>query len=372
MHPLIAHRRWLQLYLAAWVPLGGLVVALLVATAGLPLAEALAVGLPLVAIYSQIGLSAWYVCRVTPLAAGTATEALRPALTLLTAAAVSSALWLLLGGAWSATLELLPPFAGVGERFRGAVPLLFGLGVLLYLLAAAGHYLALSLAASQAAEQRELEVRMLAREAELRALRAQVDPHFLFNSLNAVAALAGNDPAAARRMALMLADFLRQSLRLAERRTLPLGEELALVRAYLAIEQVRFGERLTVEERLDPAAEEVAVPPLILQPLVENAVKHGIAGLVGGGRIAIETRRGPAPGVGGGGVTVTVTNDRDPDAVASGAGAARTGAEGIGLANVRRRLAALYGDDARLRIAAEPGRFRVEVHLPAAGPAPAP
>jgi Histidine kinase len=362
MHPLIGQRRWLQLYLAAWLPLGGLVVALLVATAGLPLVEALVLGLPLVAVYSQIGLSAWYVCRVTPLSAGTASEAVRPALTLLAAAAVSSALWLLAGGAWAASLELLPPFAGVAARFRGAVPLLFGLGVLLYLLAAAGHYLALSLAASQAAEQRALEVRMRAREAELRALKAQIDPHFLFNSLNAVAALAGGDPAAARRMALMLADFLRKSLRLADRETIPLSEELALVRAYLAIEQVRFGERLAVEERLDPAAGEAAVPPLILQPLVENAVKHGVAGLVAGGRIVIETRRSPAIGAGGG-VTVAVVNDRDPDGGVGG------GAEGISLANVRRRLAALYGDDARLRIVAEPALFRAEVHLPAAGPA---
>ena len=206
---------------------------------------------------------------------------MRPALTLSVAAALSSALWLLLGGAWVATLELFPALAGAAGRYRGAAARCSSrLGVLLYLLVAAGHYLALAVEASRSAERRALEARVLAREAELKALRAQVDPHFLFNSLNAVAALAGGDPAAARRMALMLADFLRQSLRLVERATIPLDEELALVRAYLAIEQVRFGERLAVAERLDPAAGVVPVPPLLLQPLVENAVKHGIAGLV--------------------------------------------------------------------------------------------
>ena len=356
MHPLIAHRGWYRLYLAGWLPPVGLVVFLLATTAGLPLVEAVTVGLPLVAVFSQIALSAWYVCRVTPLRVVEAADLLRPTLTLAVAAVLSSALWLLLGWAWVATLELFPGLAGAADRYRGALPLLFALGVLLYLLVAAGHYLALAVETSRSAERRALEARVLAREAELKALRAQVDPHFLFNSLNAVAALAGGDPPAARRMALMLADFLRQSLRLVERGTIPLDEELALVRAYLAIEQVRFGERLTVVERLDPAAGDAPVPPLLLQPLVENAVKHGISGLVDGGRIEIATDRR------GGFVTVEVVNDRDPDAV--GARGGGRGGEGIGLANVRRRLAALYGDEARLRAAAELGRFRVEVRLP--------
>ena len=366
MHPLIVHRGWYRLYLAGWLPLAGLVVFLLVATAGLPLGEALAVGLPLVAVFSQIALSAWYVCRVTPLRVVEAADLLRPALTLSVAAALSSALWLLLGCAWVATLELFPALAGAADRYRGALPLLFALGVLLYLLVAAGHYLALAVETSRSAERRALEARVLAREAELKALRAQVDPHFLFNSLNAVAALAGGDPAAARRMALMLADFLRQSLRLVERDTIPLDEELALARSYLAIEQVRFGERLAVAERLDPAAGVAPVPPLLLQPLVENAVKHGIAGLVDGGRIEIATH------LGGAFITVEVVNDRDPEGSGrggSGVGAVGRGGrgadtDGIGLANVRRRLAARYGDEAHLRTTAEPGRFRVEVRLP--------
>lgn len=351
----------------AWLPLALLVVALLVSAAALPAAEAAAVGLPLVLVFSQIGLSAGYVCRTTPLAVERGAgwvEALRPGLTLGAAAAVSSALWLLLGRGWVGVLALAPTFTGAVERFRGAAPLLFGLGVLLYLLAAGGHYLALSVEESRAAERRALELQMLAREAEVRALRAQVDRHFLFNSLNAVAALAGGDPPGARRMALMLADFLRRSLRLAERDTLPLAEELALARAYLAIEQVRFGERLAVEERVDDGVGALAVPPLLLQPLVENAVKHGIAGLVAGGRIALEARRA------GAGAVVAVINDRDPEAAAGQSGRGGRG-EGIGLANVRRRLAAFYGRDARLDVEAEPGRFRVAVHLPAAAEPPA-
>jgi hypothetical protein len=377
VNPFPTRRGWLKLYLAAWLPLALLVAALL-AFAGLPPAEALAVGLPLVLLFSQIGLSAGYLCRALPLRFDRRAEwaaALRPVAVLGAAAALSSALWVLFGRGWAAVLALAPPYDGVTERYREATPLVFGLGVLLYLLAAAGHYLALALDESRAAERRALELAMLAREAELRALRAQVDPHFLFNSLNAVAALTGADPAGARRMALMLADFLRRTLRLAERPAIPLAEEVALARAYLAIEQVRFGDRLAVEARIDEGIGELAVPPLLLQPLVENAVKHGVAELVAGGRVSIAARRA------GDGATIEIANDRDPEApAAAGArtapgaaagggrpGGAAGGGEGIGLANVRRRLEARYGRDARLEIAAEPERFRVVVHLP--GPA---
>ncbi len=391
MHPFLHRRGWFRLYLAAWAPLALLVAALL-ALAGLPPLEALAVGLPLVLVYSQIGLSAWYVCRALPLRFESGTggegweEALRPVVTLGAAAAVSSGLWVLLGRAWAGALALTGSLSGAVGRYQEAVPLIFGLGVVLYLLAAAGHYLALAWEASRLAERRQMELTVLAREAQLRALRAQVDPHFLFNSLNTLAALAGSDPAGARRTALMLADFLRRTLRLGERDDVALGEELALARAYLAVEQVRFGDRLAVEERIDSALEGIAVPPLILLPLVENAVKHGIAALVAGGRVTIEVRRREADGGengggaahpdddggdGGSGAVVSIANDRDPDAPTG-----RTGEGiGLGLANVRRRLAARYGRDARLEVAAEPGRFRVELHLslrPPRPPAPGP
>ncbi len=394
MHPFLNRRGWFRLYLAAWAPLALLVAALL-ALAGLPPVEALAVGLPLVLVYSQIGLSAWYVCRALPLRFERESgwdgweEALRPVVTLGAAAAVSSGLWLLLGRAWSGALALTPTFAGAVGHYQEAIPLVFGLGVVLYLLAAAGHYLALAWEASRAAERREMELTVLAREAELRALRAQVDPHFLFNSLNTLAALAGSDPAGARRTALMLADFLRRTLRLGERDEVALGEELALARAYLAVEQVRFGDRLAFEERIADGLDRIAVPPLILLPLIENAVKHGIAGLVTGGRVTIEVRPRGGDGDPGGGVAATdrdgddegdrsagvhagtgavvsIVNDRDPDASAGRLGEGI----GLGLSNVRRRLAARYGRDARLGVAAEPGRFRVELHFPPRPPRP--
>ena len=197
-----------------------------------------------------------------------------------------------------------------------------------------------------------LETEVTAREAELRALRAQLNPHFLFNSLNSINALVGSDPEAARRMCEGLGDFLRRTLALGSRDAVSLGEELALVERYLGIEQVRFGERLRVERAVDPDAAACQVPPLLLQPLVENAIKHGIQDCLDGGAIRIEARRE------GGLLRVVVENPVDDEAPS------RRG-EGVGLENVRRRLEVFGARDAHLNSVRAGSRFRVTLTLPA-------
>ena len=141
------------------------------------------------------------------------------------------------------------------------LPLLTGAGTLLYLLSAGISYAAIGAQASQEAESREAEARNLARDAQLYALRMQINPHFLFNSLNSIAALATADGERARRMCIRLSDFLRTSLALGDRENIPLPEELALARRYLDVEQVRFGERLRVSEEIGPGARSAACPP---------------------------------------------------------------------------------------------------------------
>ena len=128
---------------------------------------------------------------------------------------------------------------------------------------------------------------VLTREAELRALRAQVDPHFLDNSLNSISVSTASYPAGARRMCILLADFLRNTLSVSAHESIRLADELALADRFPDIEQVRVGSRLKVERRVDVSAVDCLVPPLILQPLVENAVTHGIAGMLDGGLILL-------------------------------------------------------------------------------------
>jgi two-component system sensor histidine kinase AlgZ len=203
---------------------------------------------------------------------------------------------------------------------------------------------------SRDAERRGLHLQLQAREAELRALRAQIDPHFLFNSLQSISALTTADPGGARRMCLLLADFLRDTLTLGARERIPLAHEVALATRFLAVEQVRFGNRLRVEVATGDA-DDCLIPPLLLQPLVENAVTHGIAHLLDGGVVRIDASRGTAT------LTISVANPSDADRPA-GRGT------GLGLRNVRERLRSLYGTDAILRTQEADGRFTVRLELP--------
>src|SRR4029434_5547523 len=130
------------------------------------------------------------------------------------------------------------------------MPMLFIFGVVLFVIAVAFNYLLITFEVSRKAESRALELQVLAREAELKALRDQIDPHFLFNSLNSINALIMTDPAAARKMCVLLADFLRGSLKLGGEERITLLEEMRLAECYLDIERVRFGARLQVERHI--------------------------------------------------------------------------------------------------------------------------
>jgi len=180
---------------------------------------------------------------------------------------------------------------------------------------------------------REQELRELAVSAQLAALRAQLNPHFFFNSLNSIAQLISTDPAKAEVCVERLAEIFRYMLRSGHSEFVPLEEELKIAEAYLEIERARFGDDLAVEEHIDSRARQVPLPELILQPLVENAVKHGISRKIGGGLVRIEAalERGDLR------LTVADTGAglRHSDDVFDNGG--------VGLKNVRDRLLHLYG-----------------------------
>jgi hypothetical protein len=336
------------LYLLAWVPLAALLTSLLAATGRFSVGEAAALALPMALIYAFLCLSAWYLCRFAPIGSSRFWYLL---VWINPAAAIISVIW---SGAIGWGLALL---LGLEAAYPPNRPMLFGAGMMLYYLAAAFHYVLMAMQVSREAQQRELEAAMLARDAELRALKAQINPHFLFNSLNSISALTATDPVLARQMCILLSDFLRSSLGMGDRESIPLGEELALARHFLAIQQVRFGARLKVEEQFDAEAEACPVPPLILQPLVENAITHGVATLVEGGWIRLEAR------CDAGELAIVVENTFDPEAL-------RRRRTGVGLPNVRRRLAARYGEAGRVEVRESGDRFRVQVFLPAGAALP--
>jgi LytS/YehU family sensor histidine kinase len=347
MHPILARPGFLAAYIAIWLPLGVLLAGLLAVQGVLSWADAAIVAVPLSVSFGFLSLSAWYVTGGLPVERS---GALRVAVTATAASCLSSALWLLIARGWMGVIASLAQRGDVTAAFRAAAPTLFAFGFLLYLLAMAVSYLAAAFTVSRDAERRGLELQVLAREAELRALRSQIDPLFLFISLQSICALTTVDPAAARRMCLLLADFLRETLALGARDRIPLADELALVRKFLSAEQVRFGDRLQVEIT-SQAADAVAVPPLLLQPLVENAVTHGVAHVLEGGVVRVRAERHAT------GVTITVDNPCDRDRPA-GRGT------GLGLRNVRERLESAYGGEAFLTADERDGRFVVKVEIP--------
>jgi signal transduction histidine kinase len=189
-------------------------------------------------------------------------------------------------------------------------------------------------------------------EARLRALRMQLHPHFLFNTLNSVSALVDHRPAEARRILALLADLLRVSLRTDARHVIPLEDEIRFLERYLDIEQVRFGERLWVTMSVEPETRRAATPSFLFQPLVENAIRHGIAQRDEGGRMWISARRR------NGSLVIHVMDD--------GPGIdGRMVEEGIGLSNTRRRLGELYGAEQSLSLSQRPGGgLDVRVEIP--------
>jgi signal transduction histidine kinase len=349
MQPILAHRRHLIAYVAAWEALAGLLALLLGLTGSFSWLEGLALALPLCALYSFVCLGAFWVCRAAPLTTAGLARALGAQLA---AAALSSLVLFQASQTWASLLDRTSLFPRpLRERADTLLPLLLGMGVVLYLLSAAGQYLMAAWAASRRAETEALRYQVLSRENELRALRAQVHPHFLFNSLNSISALVGARPEEARRVCLLLADLLRQSLQAGQHDFRTLAQEVSLVRGYLAVEKVRFGDRLRVEEQVEAAAEACLVPSLLLQPLAENAVTHGIACLLEGGVVRLRAL------LQDGALVVVLENPRDETSPS------RPGT-GLGLDSVRRRLDASYGREASITVAREPTRFRVELRLP--------
>lgn len=351
MHPILGQPRRLVPYLLAWIPLGAILLYLLSSPGGLTWTSALVMAIPLCLFYAFLCLSAWYSCRVTPLeSSGFA----RLVLTHLVAAVIMSLLWMTAAEGIALLLATAKSFRGLDKQIRHDFPLLFVSGVLLYLLGVALHYVLLAAEVSREAEQREMQARILARDSELKALKAQVNPHFLFNSLHSISALTATDPKKAREMCIMLAEFLRATLGLGEKSAIPLRDEISLTRSFLSVEKVRFGERLNLDERIEPEALDYLVPPLLLQPLLENAVAHGVSNLTEGAWIRLQICRGS----GAGSLAIQVENNFDPEIPPRRR-------SGTGLRNVRQRLATRYGEQATFASWAEGDRFRVAMEFPA-------
>lgn len=282
-------------------------------------------------------------------------------LSLITGAALpATLLWLIVACSLKKLLaHLRPAWQQTAGIALGALAGLYGCGVLALMgLIESAPWLASALAGAllSAALVAALVLRArgatpAATTARLAELQARIRPHFLFNTLNSAIALVRAEPRQAERLLEDLSDLFRYALT-EQGQSVTLADEITLAQRYLAIEQIRFGERMALEWALDPMADAARLPPLLLQPLVENAVKHGVEPSALGARIRVSTqRRGSV-------VVIKVSNTVAPSAAVPSAGL------GLALANVRERLSLLHDVQARFNYALKDGVFQVRIEVP--------
>lgn len=224
-------------------------------------------------------------------------------------------------------------------------------GFLFYLLMVAVFYLYILYRKNREKADREKELRIEVREAVLRALKSQINPHFLFNSLNSIASLTITDPEKAREMVIALSDFMRYSLRKQQNEMVPLGDEINHTELYLKIEKIRFGSKMTYSFRVEPECIACQIPTLLLQPLFENSIKYGVYEASDPVEISLDARKENNH------VVLTLFNTYDPEA-------ATPKGEGIGLKNTRERLRLAYNSNNLINVEDRDGKFSVTIYLP--------
>ena len=225
-------------------------------------------------------------------------------------------------------------------------------GITYYLMISGAYYSLIHYREIKSREIKESQLQLHLKEMQFTALKNQLNPHFLFNSLNSINALITSSPQKARTMLIKLSDLLRLSISVQKQTFLKLSEELELARAYLDIEKIRLAERLEYKEKVN-AAEEVKIPSMILQPLLENAVKHGVSpsrkkGLIELSISAVDSK-----------MQIEVRNS-----MPAGNTAAKENNTGTGLKNIRKRLENIYGNDTEFSFGETDGLFTVKIELP--------
>ena len=224
-------------------------------------------------------------------------------------------------------------------------------GIFYYLLFVMYYYVMLYYEDLQDRLKIEAELKTLVNEAELTALRSQINPHFLFNSLNSISSLTITNPDKAQEMVIKLSDFLRYTLSHDKNEKASLKEEFNNLNRYLDIEKIRFGKRLNFQTKIEGGCDEYLIPNMILQPLIENAIKHGVYNSTEEVLVELKCRKE------GSNIIIEISNEYDPDSV-------KKKGQGIGLSNIKKRLKIIYKRLDLLEISAEKLIFRATLTIP--------
>jgi two-component system, LytTR family, sensor kinase len=298
-------------------------------------------------IFSGIGLSLWYPFKYFN-ASGSRTTVIIANLVL--SGAISVALWVLMTK--YLTSLVLPEVNDYQAYWAASFPYRVGTGVFVYGLLILAYYLFISLYNLSEKNIKEARLESLVKETELKMLRSQINPHFLFNSLNSISSLTITDSEKAREMVIKLSEFMRYALSKKDEQPVTLRSELENLRLYFDIEKVRFGDKLSTEEDIEENCLEIKMPVMLLQPLYENAIKHGVYESTES--VSIKTR----VSCNGEYVEIVISNNYDsaPSSVKG---------TGTGLINVSRRLDLFYGKRASIKTIKEDGIYSVSLFIPA-------
>jgi LytS/YehU family sensor histidine kinase len=297
-------------------------------------------------IYSGIALSLWY-----PFSFFNSGVTRIPALisNLVAIGALSVTLWVLITKFLMTTV--LPEESNYQAYWGATFPYRIGTGVFIYGLIILTYYLFVSLSNLSEKNAKEAKLESLVKETELKMLRSQINPHFLFNSLNSISSLTITDPEKARDMVVKLSEFMRYALSRKDEQPVTLQNELENLRLYLDIEKVRFGDKLITEEIIEPGCFDLKIPVMLLQPLFENAVKHGVYESTESVRIITHVK------IIDGYFEINISNNFDS------APSLKRGT-GTGLLNVTRRLELFYGNKASMKTLKENGIYTVTLYIP--------
>lgn len=345
-HPITGNRRSILIYALVWLAIaslqGFMLWFFLQFSALLVISDALISNL----IFGFLGLLAWYPTRYIPFQKHTPVYS---TLAHLVAALLVLGIWVLLTYGFlsiifSNDLEYIQ-FLNRTLAWRSI------LGGLVYLVLVLIYYLVSNNQKLQERVEQEQRLRNLVRDTELNLLKSQINPHFLFNSLNSISSLTMTNPAEARDMIIRLSDFLRYSLKHRENEFVPLKEELIRMKDYLAIEKIRFGEKLLYEFEIDEVCHEFPVPTMIFQPLFENAIRHSVYESMDPVRIRFQCMSEHDH------MKTIISNDYNPEIPT------RKGT-GVGLQNVRQRIELAYQGKGSVQWKGEDGIFKVTISIP--------
>jgi len=345
-HPVFINSKSISVYFGLWILIMGIHFSIFYFFYAFPIDIALLDSLVFNFLFCVIGIALWYVVRYSIPDKRNWWNVLFNHITFL---ALILVVWY--GSSYTLLGYLFRGIKAYTDFLLVSIPYRIFIGVLFYALLGMAYYLFIYYKNLQ--EKIVLEARLseLLKESELNTLKSQINPHFLFNSLNSISSLTITNPEKAREMVIKLSDFLRYSVSINYTNFTTFEKEIANVKRYLEIEKVRFGDKLNFEFNLDGPCREQEIPVMLLQPIFENAIKHGVYESTEQVKIIMDCAYKS------GYLEISIINDFDPEA------RPRKGA-GMGLKNIKERLRLLYKTDKLIKTAVEGNKFHVVLSLP--------